>query len=132
MTLHHWIVHLPIALLGVGAATDLVGAATGSAAARRWATPLLVGGGAAALAAFFTGQGALLMVQSAHVGDVRLETHAQWGGSAVWPIAAAGALRLAWRKDLTGWRGIALGGAAALSGLLAVLVSRSGLLLAHG
>jgi uncharacterized membrane protein len=132
MTAHHWLVHLPLALLLLGAAADLVGAATTSAPMRRWATPLLVAGAAAVLAAFLTGQGAMLMSQARHVADPRLETHAQWGGSAVWPIAAAGALRLAWRNRLTGPSGWVLAGAAALSALLALLIVRSGLLLAHG
>jgi uncharacterized membrane protein len=132
MTAHHWLVHLPLALLVLGAAADLVGAATATPAARRWATPLLVAGAAAVLAAFLTGQGAMLMTQAGHVGDPRLETHAQWGGSAVWPIAAAGGLRLAWRSRLNGPAGGVLAAAAAVSAGLALLVVRSGLLLAHG
>jgi uncharacterized membrane protein len=132
VTAHHWVVHVPLALLLLGAVADAVGAASQEPRLRRWATPLLVLGAAASLLAFLTGQGALLMVQARHIGDVRLESHAQWGGSAVWPIAVAGALRLAWRERLSGPRGGALLVAAIASAALATLVSRSGLLLAHG
>lgn len=105
MTAHHWLVHFPVALLVVGAAADAVGALAGSDRSRYWATPLLVAGSAAALLAFFTGQGAMLMMQGRAAADGAVATHAQWGGAAVWPIAASGALRLAWRTRLAGPRG---------------------------
>lgn len=131
MTAHHWLVHFPVALLVVGAAADAVGALAGSDRSRYWATPLLVAGSAAALLAFFTGQGAMLMMQGRAAADGAVATHAQWGGAAVWPIAASGALRLAWRTRLAGPRGWLLLGLAGLAATLAILVSRSGMAIGH-
>lgn len=130
MTAHHWVVHFPVALLVAGAAADAAGAVTGGQGLRRWATPLLVLGAAAALLAFFTGQGAMLMVQ-ARVAEGPLSQHAQWGGAGVWPIAASGALRLAWRGRLTGPHGWALLVLAIASATFAILVSRSGMAILH-
>lgn len=131
MTAHHWIVHFPVALLLAGATADLAGALVRDPAPRRWATPLLVLGAAAALLAFLTGQGALLMMPGGEAAGPALEAHTQWGGSGIWPIAAAGGLRLAWRRRLEGPHGWALLGVALVSALVAVLISSSGMGLAH-
>ena len=132
MTAHHWIIHFPVALLLAGAAADAVGTAARAPHLRRWATPLLVGGAAAAVLAFATGQGALLVAQGRHPADDAVELHARWGGAGAWPLAAAGALRLAWRDRLRGPSGAALLAAAVVSAVLVVLISRSGITIVHG
>jgi uncharacterized membrane protein len=132
MTAHHWIIHFPVALLLAGAAADAIGAAASAPQLRRWATPLLVAGAAAAVLAFATGQGALLLAQGRNPADDAVDLHARWGGAGAWPLAAAGALRLAWRDRLRGAYGAALLAAAVLSALLVVLVSRSGMAIMHG
>jgi uncharacterized membrane protein len=133
--LHLWIAHFPVALLLVGAAADLAGAALGRRALRRWAGGLLVLGGAAALLAFLTGQGALdaALPRLGVVGPGadRVELHARWGGAGVWVLAGASALRAAWHDRLDGPRGWLLVAATLLAALLALGITASGTGISH-
>ncbi len=132
MPAHLLVVHFPVALLVTGAAADLAGAAAGRPAWRRFAGVLLVLGAAGALLAFLTGQGALFAaVGRVSPADPSLEAHARLGGVAVWPLAAAGALRGAWRDRLEGPRGWALLGLALLSAALVLWVAASGSTISH-
>jgi len=132
MAAHHWIVHFPLALLVTGAGADLVGVATRDERLRRWATPLLVLGAAAALLAFFTGQGAMMMLQGGPASAEGVEAHTRWGATAVWPLALAGGLRLAWRRRLAGAHGWALLAAGLVSTILVVAIAGTGMAVGHG
>lgn len=133
MTAHLFIAHFPVALITVGAAADVLGAATRREGLRRAAGWLLVLGAAAALLAFFTGQGAYgAALSRVDPGSPRLEAHTQWGGAGVWALAAAGGLRLAWRERLEGapgWITLAL---AVVSAALVIAISLSGTAISHG
>jgi uncharacterized membrane protein len=132
MPIHLFIVHFPVALLVVGAAADLAGAALRSEAVRRWAGALLIGGALAAALAFFTGQGAASTLGRDPETYLRLESHTQWAGPGVWLLIVAGGLRGVWRNRLrgaTGWAALAL---ALLSALLIVAIARSGSAITHG
>lgn len=133
MTAHVWLAHFPVALIAVGAAADAIGAATGRQGLRKGAGALLVLGAAAALLTFLTGQGAL-MAAGARIGaaNPHVETHTQWGGAGVWPLAALGLLRFAWRNRLDGAHGWALLAAAVASAALVIGIVASGLSIAHG
>jgi uncharacterized membrane protein len=133
VTAHVWLAHFPVALIATGAAADTVGAATRREGLRRGAGALLVLGAAAALLSFLTGQGAL-MAAAARIGaaNPHLEAHTQWGGAGVWPVAALGLLRFAWRKRVDGVHGWLLLAAAVVSAALVLAIVASGLAIAHG
>lgn len=133
MTAHVWLAHFPAALIVTGATADVLGAATRRPGLRATAGALLVLGAAAALASFLTGQGAL-MAAAARIGaaNPHVEAHTQWGGAGVWPLAALGLLRFAWRKRLDGVHGWALLAAAIVSAALVLAIVASGLRIAHG
>ena len=133
MTVHVWLAHFPVALIVVGAAADVVGAATGRQGLRKGAGALLMLGAAAALLTFLTGQGAL-MAAGARIGaaNPHVEAHTQWGGAGVWPLVVLGFLRAAWRNRFDGVYGWALVAAAVASAVLVVAIVASGLAIAHG
>jgi uncharacterized membrane protein len=131
MPIHLFVVHFPVALLVVGAAADLAGAALRSEPIRRWAGALLIGGSIAAAIAFFTGQGAASTLGRDPETYLRLESHTQWGGPGVWILIIAGGLRAVWRNRLhgaTGWATLAL---ALLSAALVVAIALSGAAISH-
>jgi uncharacterized membrane protein len=131
MPLHLFVVHFPVALLVVGAAADLAGAALRSDATRRWAGALLIAGALGAALAFFTGQGAAFTLGRDPETYLRLETHTQWAGPGVWLLIAAGGLRAAWRERLHGAPGWATLALALLSALLVVAIAQSGAAISH-
>ena len=130
---HVFAAHFPVALVLTGAAADLLGALLRDARLRHAAGALLVLGAALAVASFLTGPGAL---QAALVrlppGEARVEAHAQWGGAGVWPLAALGALRAAWRRDVQGGRGWLLLAAALVMAAVVTAISLSGAAVSHG
>lgn len=133
MPAHLLIVHFPIALVVVGAMVDAVGTLAGRREVRRWGGTLLMLGAAAALLAFWTGQGALDRLgggASLHASPT-LEAHTQWGGAGVWPLAAAGMLRAAWRSRLDGPYGWANLAVAVLAAALVVAITLSGTAIRH-
>ena len=133
MPLHVFIVHFHAALVVTGAAADLLGLATGRTGLRRAAGALLVLGAAVAVLAFLTGGGALQAVYPrVGVANTHVESHAQWGGAGVWPVAILGVLRLLWRDRLFGAYGWALAAASILSAILVVAITLSGLTISHG
>jgi uncharacterized membrane protein len=133
MARHLFLAHFPIALLVLGAAADLYGAALSSAPARRWAGTLLMAGAVGALLAFLTGQGALPdALTRTPPPYARVEAHTQWGGAGVWLLVGAGALRLAWRRRLSGLHGWALLVAAVGSAALVIAIAATGTAIAHG
>jgi uncharacterized membrane protein len=133
MPLHLFLVHFPVALIVVGAAADVVGAALQSREARRWAGVLLILGALFAVAAFLTGQSALAALGPFRPESfARVETHTQWGGAGVWALAIAGGLRAAWRGRLEGVVGWVTLGLAVLSAVLVIAISTSGTAIAHG
>ena len=132
MPAHLLLVHFPVALLTVGAAADLFGAATGREAARRFAGVLLVLGAAGAVAAVLTGQGALLAAAGrVHPGSPAIETHAQAGAALGWLLGGAGLLRAMWHRRLTGAAGWALLAVAVLSAAAAWWVASTGHAVSH-
>jgi uncharacterized membrane protein len=133
MTAHLFVSHFPVALLTTGAAADLAGTALRNPDVRRFASALLVLGAAAALLAFFTGQGAVHEVLGrVSPVDPRLEMHARWGGAGVWVLAAAGALRAMWWKRLEGPRGWAALAAALASAGVVGAMAYTGAAISHG
>jgi uncharacterized membrane protein len=130
---HLWIAHAPLVLIVLGAAADLTGAATGQQQWRRWATPLLLFGAAAALAAFATGQGAAAHAFARQPPQfARIDVHAQLGGAAVWVLVVMGGLRAAWRRHLSGPSGWINLAAALVAAVLVIVITYSGLAIAHG
>lgn len=133
MPAHLFVVHFPVALLIVGAAADLAGAALKDAGLRRFAGVLLMLGAAGAVLAFFTGGGALSMAAlRVPPGDPRIEAHTQWGGAGVWLLAVAGVLRGLWHRRLDGWQGWAALALALVSAALVVAIAVTGTAISHG
>jgi uncharacterized membrane protein len=132
MPTHLFVVHFPVALLVVGAAADLTGAALRSEATRRWAGALLIGGALAAAVAFLTGQSAAFTLGRDPETYLRLESHTQWAGPGLWLLIIAGGLRAVWRNRLTGATGWATLALALLSAALIVAIALSGSAIAHG
>lgn len=133
MALHLFVVHFPVALLLTGAAADLLGVVNRSDALRRTAGALLILGAAGALLAFFTGQGALsAAIPRIDPGSPRLEAHTQWGAVGVWVLMGLAALRVLWRRRLTGVHGWLSLGAAVASAALVVAIALTGTGVAHG
>lgn len=125
--------HFPIALLSVGAVLDVMGAVSRNEQLRRGAGVLLILGAASALAAFFTGQGAIPQALPRLVPeDPRLEAHTQWAAGGLWITVVAGVLRILWRNRLSGPYGWATLLAGALSALLILFVGLSGSAISHG
>lgn len=121
-----------MALLLTGAAADLLGVINRSEGMRRAAGVLLILGGAGALLAFFTGQGALSAALSRiDPGSPRLEAHTQWGAVGVWVLMALAALRVLWRRRLVGVHGWLALGAALASAALVTAIAISGSAIAH-
>jgi uncharacterized membrane protein len=133
VTAHLWLAHFPVALVVTGVAADVAGALWKRDGLRTAAGALLVLGSAAALLSFLTGQGAL-MAAAARIGPANphLEAHTQWGGAGVWPLAAFGLLRLAWRRRLDGVHGWVLLAASIASAALVIAIVASGLAISHG
>ena len=133
MPIHLFLAHFPVALLVVGAAADVLGAATRSEPTRRAAGWLLILGSLAALLAFVSGDGALLRVLARMPpGDPRIEAHTQWGGAGVWVLAVAGVLRALWRDRLTGAHAWATLAAGIASAALVLAIAASGTAISHG
>lgn len=64
---------------------------------------LLMLGGALALLAFFTGQGALdSVLERFPAGSPRIEAHTQWGAVGTWVLGGLALLRAMWRERLEG------------------------------
>ncbi|HET7234039.1 MAG TPA: DUF2231 domain-containing protein [Longimicrobium sp.] len=133
MTAHVWLAHFPVALIVTGAAADVLGAVTKRPGFRTVAGALLMLGAAAALLSFLTGQGAL-MAAAARIGPANphVEAHTQWGGAGVWPLAASGLLRVAWRDRVDGIHGWVLLAAAVVSAALVLAIVASGVAISHG
>jgi uncharacterized membrane protein len=132
MPLHLFIVHFPLALVLVGAVADAIGAVSGAERVRSWAGALLMLGAFAAVVAFLTGAGATSVALSRPQPEYQLvATHSQWGGAAIWPIAAAGLLRGLWRNRLQGIRGWVNLAAAVLSAVLVYMISATGVAISH-
>jgi uncharacterized membrane protein len=130
---HLFVAHTPLVLVVLGAVVDLVGAATGQDAWRRWATPLLIIGAAAAVVAFATGQGAAAHAFARPSPQfARIDVHAQLGGAAVWVLVIMGGLRAIWRNRLHGLHGWINLAASALAAALVIAITYSGLAIAHG
>lgn len=133
MPAHLLLVHFPVALLTVGAAADLFGAATGREAARRFGGVLLVLGGAGAVAAVLTGQGALLAASGrVHPGSPAIDLHAQAGAALGWLLGGLAVLRAMLRDRLSGAAGWGLVAAAVASAGAAWWVAATGHAISHG
>jgi uncharacterized membrane protein len=130
---HLWVAHVPFTLILVGTLFDLIGTARRDEAQRRWGGALLMVGAFAALAAFFTGQGAIpFAFARPQANYAAIEAHTQWGGVGVWLLAIGGGLRAAWRHHLYGIYGWINLGIALVSSLLIIAITYSGLGIAHG
>jgi uncharacterized membrane protein len=131
--IHLYVAHAPLVLIVLGAVVDLLGVLTGKEQWRRWATPVLVIGAGAAVAAFATGQGAVAHAfarPSPRFAEI--DVHAQLGGAAVWLLVVMGAVRVVWRRHtvgLYGWINLA---AAVLAAMLVLFLTSTGLAIAHG
>lgn len=133
MPAHLYLAHFPVALVTLGAAADLAGAALRDERLRRFGGVLLIAGALAAFLTFLTGQNALAMALSrVHPGNPAIETHTQWGGAGVWVVVGAGMLRALWRDRLTGvygWVTLAAGVAAAV---VVTALAFTGTAISHG
>lgn len=133
MPAHLYLAHFPVALVTLGAAADVAGAALRDERLRRFGGVLLIAGALAAFLTFLTGQNALAMALSrVHPGNPAIETHTQWGGAGVWVVVGAGVLRVLWRDRLTGpygWATLAAGVAAAV---VVTALAITGTAISHG
>jgi uncharacterized membrane protein len=129
---HLYIAHAPIGLVVLGAGADLLGVLLRREDLRRWASSLVILGGAGAVLAFLTGSGALAtMALRSSLEAERVAHHTQWASVGVWVVALATLARLRWRRALNGGTGWAALAAAIMAAAVMIGIMLSGMAINH-